>query len=280
MAGNILQKYLWLLDELTTFRALSLSEIKRLWSKSVHSEGKELSDRTFHHFKEGIRDTFHIDIECSPSGGDYLYSIKETDSKYKTTFLRSMLMNYHINNSEYLKGKVVDLDAGMEETLFYVLRLIENKTVIGFSYLYSSDTSNMYLHYENFMPLALVHANETWFLIGVFCEDSGPLKIKGTTAVYQLLSCINSIRILREQSDFKTKFDLQNYIEQFSNKDKQFNLKSYVPGSYCDYIFYDDSEYFMECLWMVNSYGKILDDTTYENVGKRNIIDYEDWMKR
>ena len=121
MAGNILQKYLWLLDELTTFRALSLSEIKRLWSKSVHSEGKELSDRTFHHFKEGIRDTFHIDIECSPSGGDYLYSIKETDSKYKTTFLRSMLMNYHINNSDYLKGKVVDLDTGIDETLFYVV---------------------------------------------------------------------------------------------------------------------------------------------------------------
>jgi len=55
-------------------RRLNRSQLNELWKASKLSGGNDMPERTFHHYRRGIEDTFNIDILCDENGCYYIDS--------------------------------------------------------------------------------------------------------------------------------------------------------------------------------------------------------------
>lgn len=72
-----LRAYLWLIDILRQKR-MTLAEIKQRWSASSYNvDHGELTDRTFHRYRENIATELGVYIECNKKAGN-VYYIKES----------------------------------------------------------------------------------------------------------------------------------------------------------------------------------------------------------
>lgn len=77
MNKNLVSKYLWIIEVIMKYRRLNRKQINELWKVSRFSDGNDLPERTFHHYRRGIEDTFNIDIACDEEG---CYHIESEDS--------------------------------------------------------------------------------------------------------------------------------------------------------------------------------------------------------
>ena len=304
MAGNILKKYLWVLDKLMNHGALSFEQLNSYWVRSEISEGKPLSKRTFQNFKDGIFDVFEIEIVCEKSG-DYRYSLGSGNKRVNNAFVESILIQNHILNSPTLRNNVLNCDYGLQEVLLYFMNLIENRIVISFifSHIEISDNpdDDCACKIHHFLPVSLVKAYGDWFVIGVFVSDYGTLKIKGTFAQY-IMEILVGVKEEYKYEGEEIPFDLQQYVENFSLK----NIKySPIPESSCevfDNLFFDDSKKFLKQLWYSRYYyirgdlfvGSHVYDSLKErdpemynsamdrikNKSHKYLGNLDDWMKR
>lgn len=72
-----LRVYLWLIDILRQKR-MTLAEIKQRWfASSYNVDHGELTDRTFHRYRENIATELGVYIECNKKAGN-VYYIKES----------------------------------------------------------------------------------------------------------------------------------------------------------------------------------------------------------
>lgn len=72
--GNLLAKYLWIVDTILRHGKLSKQHLNRLWMESKYADGNPLADRTFYHYRRGIEQTFDIEIACD-SAGEYFINL-------------------------------------------------------------------------------------------------------------------------------------------------------------------------------------------------------------
>lgn len=91
MNGNLLTKYIWIVDTLLRHGRLPLEEINRLWRASHHSQGEDLARRTFFHYRRGIEETFRLEIKCSPA---HEYYIEMSESPQDRAFINWMLDSF------------------------------------------------------------------------------------------------------------------------------------------------------------------------------------------
>ncbi len=77
MNKNLISRYLWIVEVIMKYRRLNRKQINELWKVSKFSDGNDLPERTFHHYRRGIEDTFNIDIACDEEG---CYHIESEDS--------------------------------------------------------------------------------------------------------------------------------------------------------------------------------------------------------
>ncbi|MBQ9469385.1 MAG: WYL domain-containing protein [Bacteroidales bacterium] len=70
MAKNYIERYIWLIDTLSSYGPMSLSEISERWQRSsLNDAHAPLAERTFHNHRQAIADVFGIDIEHDRSRG-------------------------------------------------------------------------------------------------------------------------------------------------------------------------------------------------------------------
>ena len=75
MAGNLYQRYVWLLNTISRRQGITFEEIDRRWqSSSLNDDHEPLPKRTFHNHLKAIYDMFHIEIGCQAQCG-YKYYI-------------------------------------------------------------------------------------------------------------------------------------------------------------------------------------------------------------
>ena len=91
MAKNLLNKYVWLVETIYKAKKISFKEINKRWLDNDLSEGKEMSIRTFHKWRQYIEEMFGIIIE-NETGGQYRYYI-ENAHELNNGSLRSWLFN-------------------------------------------------------------------------------------------------------------------------------------------------------------------------------------------
>lgn len=78
MSRNLLARYIWIIDTIRSYGAITREKLNELWSRSPYSDGEPLPRRTFYNYRGAIEELFNINIECNPT--TYEYYIDSGDS--------------------------------------------------------------------------------------------------------------------------------------------------------------------------------------------------------
>lgn len=111
MAGNLYQRYVWLLNTISRRQGITFEEIDRRWqSSSLNDDHEPLPKRTFHNHLKAIYDMFHIEIGCQAQCG-YKYYIRESSDIDMRDLQASLLSHLQMSNAMFcspkLQGRVV-----------------------------------------------------------------------------------------------------------------------------------------------------------------------------
>lgn len=200
MPLNQTNKLSWIVETISRARFITFEDLNRKWVENEDmSHGEELHKRTFHKWRQSIRDTFGLEIECDNSG-EYRYYIANLSDMKSGSIEQWLLNTYSISNSiESSKGirdRIIleDNPSG----LAYLDRIISamkiNKTIhIVYYNHWRGDERPHHL-----MPLCVKLFRQRWYLVGRSCDD-GSIKIF-------------SLDRIRELSQDETSFD---YPEDF-----------------------------------------------------------------
>lgn len=93
---ELINKYIWIIDTLTRYGKLTRAEISDLWTRSEHSDGSPIPERTFYYYRRGIEENFHIDIHCDRRGR---YYIDDSDNRRNPQVTNWLLESYAVNNA-------------------------------------------------------------------------------------------------------------------------------------------------------------------------------------
>ena len=109
MARNTIAKYIWIVDTLERYGALSLEQLSNLWRKSPFSNGEPLARRSFYNFRSGIADTMGIDIELNRSTFEYYIASdgSKTASKRQQWLLDAMSISGMVTSSGDLSSRIL-----------------------------------------------------------------------------------------------------------------------------------------------------------------------------
>ena len=85
MAAGQFNKYIWLVDTISSAGRISREEIDKRWARSVLNEKGEsgLPERTFFRYKNAVEDMLGIEIKCDRATGG-LYYIAERGYERRT----------------------------------------------------------------------------------------------------------------------------------------------------------------------------------------------------
>lgn len=95
MTGQLIKRYLWLIDTIHRAGKITFEEINERWKRCSMSEGKELPLRTFHNHRAAIEDLFDIVIDCMRQGG-YRYYIRNDGNLQKDAVSNWLLEGFAV----------------------------------------------------------------------------------------------------------------------------------------------------------------------------------------
>lgn len=78
MSRNLLVRYIWLIDTIRRYGAITREKLNELWMLSPYSDGNPMPRRTFYNYRAAIEELFNINIECNAK--TYEYYIDSGDS--------------------------------------------------------------------------------------------------------------------------------------------------------------------------------------------------------
>ncbi|MCM1355632.1 MAG: WYL domain-containing protein [Staphylococcus sp.] len=87
MSRNNLARYIWLIDTIRRYGAISREQIGQLWAKSQFSDGSPMPRRTFYNYRNAIEELFNINIECNPSTYEYYIDTNNSHQASVTDWL-------------------------------------------------------------------------------------------------------------------------------------------------------------------------------------------------
>ena len=134
--SGLFKKYIWLVDVIYSSSVITREEIDRRWSRSSLNEDHEngIPERTFHRYKDAIKDLFDIDIVCDRSAGK-VYRISNTDEiergGSRTWLLNTFAVNNLINESHHLKHRILfeEIPSGQKYLSPIIQAMRDGKTV-------------------------------------------------------------------------------------------------------------------------------------------------------
>ena len=229
MAGNILNRYLWLINLLVR-GPIPYKEISEKWETCSYNDkqGEGLPLKTFHNHCNAIAEIFGVDVECKKKGDDrYGYYIGQPAESevWKFELLNQFLLYSAIKDSPSLSGRVMNMDSPKEE-MPLIIECIQNQGVISFIKPGHAHSKARTLgernrerikngkHYSDFLVLATVKVDFLWFVIGAFVEREKPFE-EWRVSVFTPES-MKEIKVQYEAHFESAKnFSLQKYIDSF-----------------------------------------------------------------
>ena len=171
MISKTYYRYIWLLDLLLkSKRPLCFDEIQRFWLANPVSEG-ELSLRTFHEHRKGIKEMFGVDIVCEKGGWNSVYYVKNPEVLKENELGKWLLDRYSVPQ-EFVTFKSMKDRILLEETacsnqdyLIIIEAMMHNREM-------SIDYQKFGGPHETFhvWPYALKVYNHRWYLLGHIVE--------------------------------------------------------------------------------------------------------------
>jgi len=175
MGSDLIRRHAWLVETLDKYGALTRREISDLWQKSPSGDGNPIPERTFHHHRRAIEETFHISIKCNSRGE---YYIEEEESEREAAFRRYVFNSYMINNTlndnpGVAKYIMVDEIPSSREFLPVVIDAIQQHKKISFDYAgFTRVIPDRNIRYS---PLFVKLYKQRWYMIGIK-EKNGKIR--------------------------------------------------------------------------------------------------------
>lgn len=166
MNKNLISRYIWLVDTLTTHGRLTREEINSLWLKSRLSEGNPLPERTFYHYRRAIEEIFKIEIGCNSRGE---YFIREEEGKGSKGMTDWLLDSFAINNlltdAPDIADRIeVEEVPSAREFLPTVMNAMRSMNAISFDY--AGFNRSLTERKIEFHPYFLKRYKQRWYMIG------------------------------------------------------------------------------------------------------------------
>lgn len=175
MPRDLISRYIWIVDTLTRYERLTRRQFNKLWRRSSLSDGADLPERTFFHYRRAIEENFHIDIACDSQGR---YYIDRDGSRQGKALTNWMLDSYAVNNA--IKGSETPMDRveiedvpSAREFLPVVLDAIKENHKLSFTY--AGFNRSRAEHGIRFLPYFLKRYKQRWYMAGVR-EKSGDIR--------------------------------------------------------------------------------------------------------
>lgn len=206
MAKGYFQRYVWLLNTIRQRGYATLAQIQDLWQYSALNEtGEKLAERTFHHHREAILDTFGIEIKFDKSQGYYICNEDMKDGGFKNWLLTSLSVNNMINESSSLRDRIVleDIPSGQEYLETIIAAMKEDK-MVQMEYQDFKDSEKVSIL---FAPYCIKLFKQRWYLVGRHSN-------KGELTIYAL-DRIQKLEPTQKAFKLSAKFDASSYFSDW-----------------------------------------------------------------
>lgn len=109
MAKNYFNRYVWLIETIHRYGHITFRDISRQWERSaLNEDGQPLAERTFHHHRQAIAESFGIDILCDRSLGYYVGNPDDLDgSGVREWLLESISLNNVLNEAGSFRERIL-----------------------------------------------------------------------------------------------------------------------------------------------------------------------------
>ena len=175
MIGNLLHKYLWLVDTIYRSDGITFKQINDRWLRNDLSEGLELPKRTFHKWRAAVEDLFGLIIDCERKNG-YRFFIRNKEilsSNSLTGWLFNTLsVGYKLERHKAINDRIIleDVFTG-DELLSTVLDSLRSNTRLLITYKsFSSDKETTF----EAEPYCLRMFNQRWYLVARSLDFESP----------------------------------------------------------------------------------------------------------
>ena len=132
----LLNKYLWIVDTLRRYGALTLAQLNDKWIANEVAGGNPLPRRTFMTYRNNIEDMLGVNILCNKSTYEYyLDSNGDDGNKYVDWMLDSLSINDTLQNSQSVSQRIMlENVPSARHFLPVVIDALKQNLCITFSY--------------------------------------------------------------------------------------------------------------------------------------------------
>lgn len=166
MNRNLISRYIWLVDVISTHGRLTRGQINELWIASGIDNGNPLPERTFYHYRRAIEEIFKIDIACNSRGEYYIEGGEGSRANGITSWLLdSFAINNLLADSRDLADRIEVEDVpSAREFLPAVINSIREG--VGIRFDYAGFNRSMTERDIEFHPYFLKRYKQRWYMIG------------------------------------------------------------------------------------------------------------------
>ncbi|MBQ1651053.1 MAG: WYL domain-containing protein [Paludibacteraceae bacterium] len=221
MNPSLSVKIAWLYELLNGSAGMTLEDIQNAYSRAKDiSDGRTLSDRTFHYWKNHISKLYGAEVKSKRLGpGYYLYSIEHEDEPVSKWLCDTMAMQNAISGNIIIRDRILLEDVPNSKFLNPVLQAIKNCHVIEFTY-------NDYWDEEEHLlikPLFVKMFRQRWHVIGpLYNPDAKPQRMvlrlppseSDTIRSYAIDDRMKELKVTNIEFAYPELFDPKDY---FSN---------------------------------------------------------------
>lgn len=204
MATELFGRYIWLVDTIKRYKAITRDQINELWMRSPLSNGEPMSRRSFYNYRQAIEEIFKLSIECNPA--TFEYYINEPD--YHNESVTDWLLN-SASTSEALTGcreisdrVFLENVPSAREFLPIIVKSLKEFHPITFAYHpYSriSPTPDVVIE-----PYFLKIFKQRWYVTG--------RNVKEDTIKTYALDRMRDVKMLPDEYEIPDSFDPETYF--------------------------------------------------------------------
>ncbi len=173
MARNLIYRYIWIIDTIERYGALTLERLNELWVKSPQGDRNPMPRRSFYNYRQAIADTFGISIEVNSSTFEYYIDRESssTEAKRQQWLLDSMSLSGMLSDAGNVRDRVVlENVPSAREHLPLVLDAMKQNKRISFSYKpYTRLTVTRNVVVE---PYFVKIFRQLWYVVGYNVRDN------------------------------------------------------------------------------------------------------------
>ncbi len=167
MRTDLFNKYIWIVDAITSHGRLTRAELNDLWLRSARSDGKPILHRSFFNYRRDIESIFNIDILCDNYDRYYIEKPhSSSDENFRNWMLDSFALRSAITGAVSLSDRIIveKIPSARQFLPLMISAIQESKKV---SITYAGFTRSLPEEGIVFAPYFLKLFKQRWYVIGL-----------------------------------------------------------------------------------------------------------------